>query len=341
MLPSPAVAKYKRKRLVASPRKRIVETLTTRSRITNLGVYLLVGLCAVSLLLNLRYWTFHQSVHQYSNRGHPGPLSLATTKRPSTRKGLNHLIIVPCHSIWKGTSSWSDEKDWILESYQKGAGRVHAFYEHITQSVEIAQKDPHSLLVFSGGQTRPRSTTTEAESYLRLAQSAGLFPEPKPDSLPFERATTENYALDSYQNLLFSIARFREFTGHFPSLVTVVGYEFKRPRFTELHREALRWPINKFTYVGVDPEHVDSSIVIQGEKQNGYIPYTLDKYGCHSMLLTKRRQRNPYSRFHPYYTSAPELAPLLDWCPGAAQGGEATLFEENLPWDHLKILRDS
>jgi hypothetical protein len=83
--------------------------------------------------------------------------------------------------------------------------------------------------------------------------------------LLFERSTTENYALDSFQNLLFSIARFHEFTGHFPSTITVVGYEFKKPRFTDLHREALRWPRDKFNYVGVDPKDGHREDAVQGE----------------------------------------------------------------------------
>jgi len=101
------------------------------------------------------------------------------------------------------------------------------------------------------------SSTTEAESYLRLGQTRGILPNQSPTTQPFGRATTENFALDSYQNLLFSIARFREYTGHFPIQITVVGYDFKRPRFEELHRSALRWPKNKFNYIGVDPEHAD------------------------------------------------------------------------------------
>ncbi len=115
------------------------------------------------------------------------------------------------------------------------------------------------------GQTKPLSTTTEAESYLRLAQASGLIPVETAKSFVHARATTENYALDSYQNLLFSVARFREFTGHFPRKITVFGYEFKRARFIELHREAIHWPIEKFSYIGVDPDHDGSTAAIEGE----------------------------------------------------------------------------
>ncbi|KAH9485203.1 hypothetical protein JR316_0002110 [Psilocybe cubensis] len=157
------------------------------------------------------------------------------------------------------------------------------------------------------------------------------------------RTTTENYAMDSYQNLLFSIARFQEFTGHFPTKITIVGYEFKRQRFTELHRKAIKWPRNKFYYVGVDPNHDGGTNAIEGEKKNGYLPYSLDLYGCHSLLINKRRSRNPFARYHPYHTSSPEIASLLDWCPGDAEGGEDTLFEGDLPWAKIQktISRDT
>jgi hypothetical protein len=67
----------------------------------------------------------------------------------------------------------------------------------------------------------------------------------------FTRVTIEDASLDSFQNVLFSIARFREFTGAYPTRITVVGHGFKRRRFERLHRLALRWPKLRFTYEGV------------------------------------------------------------------------------------------
>lgn len=75
----------------------------------------------------------------------------------------------------------------------------------------------------------------------------------------FPRATTETYALDSYQNLLFSFARFHEITGRYPVQVTVVGYEMKRRRFEELHRAALRFPATHFEYIGIEPAKEEES----------------------------------------------------------------------------------
>lgn len=249
-----------------------------------------------------------------------------------TIRGLNHLIIVPGHAIWKGGDPRLrlDNDQWLLEPYQKSGRRVAAFFAHIERGAELARNDGASLLVFSGGQTRLLSTTTEAQSYMALATSADVFHSPA----PFLRATTEDYALDSFQNLLFSIARFHEYTGHYPIEITVVGYEFKRLRFIDLHRTAIRWPIQRFHYIGIDPEDGHNlTAAEEGERESGYLPFSNDSYGCHSILLAKRRQRNPFVRFHSYYTSCPELQSLFDWCPTASDGGEAALFKGDLPWD--------
>ena len=216
---------------------------------------------------------------------------------------------------------------------------------------------------------------------MRLAALSSLLPHLHSPSasptLPILRATTEDHALDSFQNLLFALARFHEYTGRWPARVTVVGYEMKRRRFEELHRAALRWPAERFVYVGIDAEDgADAATAKQGEVrrdvvhplfspsllpplflsfarapalthappppapspqqlQNGYLPYTQDTYGCRGALLQKRRARNPFARFHSYYSSAPELGPLFNWCPSRAEGGPTAVYPGPLPWDEL------
>ncbi|KAI0656673.1 hypothetical protein C8Q70DRAFT_1115349 [Cubamyces menziesii] len=329
------------------------DVLLTRARVTNLGFLLLAGFAALSFLVNL-VWYFSSSspdaYHVHDGPYVPPRAIWDTIQRERALAEVDHLIMVPGHAIWKGASLEErfDEDQWVLEPYQRGGGRVAAFFKHILAAVELARQDEHSLLVFSGGQTRPSSTTTEAESYMRLASISDLLPtlssssssSSTPASPPVLRATTENYALDSYQNLLFSVARFHEYTGRYPARITVVGYEMKRRRFTELHRAALRWPQARFEYVGIDAdgdaEAQGGASAQQGELQNGYLPYTQDTYGCHGVLLDKRRARNPALRVHPYYTSAPELGALLNWCPGRAEGRQTAVFPGPLPWDHLK-----
>ncbi|KAG0704738.1 hypothetical protein DFH29DRAFT_910719 [Suillus ampliporus] len=288
MLPSPVSSNRRGtsqhlRSFSTSDLKRALSLLRVRSRFTNLSILILAGCFCISFLYNLAF-IFSPSPSSLAAYTPPQSI-LSTIARNSTLENLTHLVIVPGHAIWTGTQSDQvlDEDRWTLEEYQRGGGsyRISAFVEHIRRGVEITLKDDTSLLIFSGGQTRLQSTTTEAESYMRLATTLGLF---HPDSEQthhesyFPRATTETYALDSYQNFLFSLARFHEVTGRYPLQVTIIGYEMKRRRFEELHREV----------------------------NNGYTPYKADLYGCHDFLLAKRRARNPFLRFHP-------------WCPDDAR----------------------
>ncbi|KAJ6602195.1 hypothetical protein B0H10DRAFT_2167366 [Mycena sp. CBHHK59/15] len=300
-----------------------LKSLLNRSRATNLAVLGLVFFTAVSFLLNVKLYYFSFLDPKPSSA--PFPLNILAPVT-NIHSNLKHLIIVPGHGIWKGTNPDLRLKtdEWTFESYgtSKESSRLEVFFQHISNAARLALEDQRSLVVFSGGQTQPTSTTTEGESYLRLALSANLF-----QSDTFNRATSESYALDSFQNLLFSIARFREYTGSYPEQITVVGYEMKRARFMDLHRAAIRWPENRFNYIGIDANE-DNSQARQGERQNGYLPYLEDIYGCHGFLANKRRQRNHHARFPPYYSSCPEMGPLLGWCPEVY----TQLFSGDVPW---------
>lgn len=51
-----------------------------------------------------------------------------------------------------------------------------------------------------------------------------------------------------------------------PEKITIVGFEMKRRRFVELHRAALRWPQDRFHYIGVDlADREKSEQAAQGE----------------------------------------------------------------------------
>jgi len=163
---------------------------------------------------------------------------------------LKNLVMVAGHSIYTSSScgKFNKEESWFLESYQKHPGQAATFIDHIKEGVETAGKDDASLLLFSGGETRkdagPRS---EAQSYWLVADSNGWFG--KQESVK-QRALTEEHARDSFENLLFSVCRFRELTGTYPQNITVVSYDFKEERFADLHRSAIGFPESRFNYVG-------------------------------------------------------------------------------------------
>lgn len=150
---------------------------------------------------------------------------------------------------------------------------------------------------------------------------------PGPVSSPlkrrFQRAHTEEYARDSYENLLFSLCRFHELTGSWPANVTVVGYEFKRHRFETLHAPALRWPSSRFGYLGtVAPDPAAAVAAEQGVMD----AWAAQPYGCGAQLTAKRVGRDPFSRGVPYLARCAALHPILEWCGPVP-------FGEELPWD--------
>lgn len=151
------------------------------------------------------------------------------------------------------------------------------------------------------------------------------------------RTTTEKSATDSYQNVLFSIARFHEVTGSYPKLVTVISHEFKRDRFQQLHRASLRYPEERFRFVGIDPDW-EKTVSIKEEtlKFEGMTrkAWKTDPYACaeNGELKTKRRARNPWRRFNSYSTSCPELKGLLSWCGLGDVSSELRIYPGMLPW---------
>ncbi|CAA3007203.1 uncharacterized protein C57A10.07-like [Olea europaea subsp. europaea] len=134
---------------------------------------------------------------------------------------FKNLVTVAGHSIYTSSSceKVDNEDSWFLESYQRHPGQAATFVTHIQKGVDIAADDDEALLLFSGGETRkdagPRS---EAQSYWVVAESKGWFG--KQDNVR-SRALTEEHARDSFENLLFSVCRFRELTGTYPQNITV------------------------------------------------------------------------------------------------------------------------
>ena len=144
------------------------------------------------------------------------------------------------------------------------------------------------------------------------------------------RTITEEYATDSYQNLLFSICRFHEVTHTYPKKISMVSFTFKQTRFENLHANAIHYPLSNFHYVGVDPPsstgfNLDESS--EGERTNSLVPYQTDPYGCHTKVLQQKRiERNPFVRMPPYELTCPEMKDILSWC------GPDMIPKSSVPW---------
>lgn len=241
-----------------------------------------------------------------------------------------------------------EDSTWFLYDYQQNRGLPNAIIRHIQAGIKLALADPNALLVFSGGQTRAiTGPESESASYYRVSDTLKLwkgrdvFRNDNSDinddattdtttTTVRARTTSEDFATDSFENFMFSICRFREITGRYPDNISVVSFTFKQERFETLHANALRWPIDHFHYVGIDPPAstgFDLAVSTEGEKNNSLLPFMTDPYGCHSDILQqKRKERNPFSRLAPYKLTCPEMKTVLKWC------GPELIPEEDLPW---------
>lgn len=233
--------------------------------------------------------------------------------------GLKNLVVVAGHAVYvvDDFDNPAGDESWSLQEFQKGEPRF--YIEHIRRGVEMAAQDAGALLVFSGGQTRREAgRRSEAQSYRLIAEHFDWW---KTDVSP--RTACEEYARDSFENLLFGICRFHECTANYPQHVAVVSWAFKRERF-QLHREAIRFPSTRFHFEGAG-NPVDLASAVEAERRNAVEPFKCDPYGTGGRLAEKRDDRNPFGRRHPYESSCTVLSGLL-----RHRGTE--LYAGALPW---------
>lgn len=159
------------------------------------------------------------------------------------------------------------------------------------------------------------------------------------------RLTTEDLATDSYQNVLFSILRFRSQTGGYPRRVTVVTHEFKRTRFTECHFPALGlvpWTREDktrgnipITVIGINPpeEVTPLESLVRGEAGKGIGLWKKDLYGTGAELSSKRSQRGWLEADNGLFLHA-DLEEVVEQLVCWNSGEENDLFPriEELPW---------
>lgn len=239
---------------------------------------------------------------------------------------LKSAIVVCGHALYHGGPKLNpahlatSDEHWSLQSFQTGEGKY--FVSHIESAVRLAAEATDSLLIFSGGQTRFPHRLSEAQGYHDIASVFDFWGIDDVRS----RVTTEEFARDSFDNILFSIARFTECVGTLPERLTVVSWGFKEER-CRYHSSCIHWPQSKYQFVGVGtPENLKQA---EESEQRTLEQFRKDPagYGCGGGALgSKKNARDPYRRQHGYSTSCPDLAIILTW------RGQTTLSESDIPW---------
>ena len=261
-----------------------------------------------------------------------------------------NLIIVPGHAAFETNTTPDELPDrpfdvendpWVLASFQKGEPKFYG--EHMQVGLDLAGEDHNSLLVVSGGFTRPDSVNgrydwSEADSYLHAAERTGWMRTLAKSSI--ERSTrlgnrisiptravetpegkriyvaSNEYARDSIENVLGDIATFKALSGTLPESITVAGWKFKDERFRE-HAEVIGIPSNRFNYIGVNNPDDNLAAASIGEEKTLYAfrkdPLGRDLEGKPNhpeypgSLAHKRRERDPLRRGNPHWDMAEEI----------------------------------
>ena len=274
----------------------------------------------------------------------------------------NHLVIVPGHAVLNIDQTTIDtlnsEKAWKLLDYQEKQGLPQIISSHIQTALNITRSDEKSVLLFSGGQTRvDAGPISEGLSYYIYSKKMKWLEDIE------SQVFVEEYSRDSLENLMFSLCRFKEVTGRYPSQVTVVGFDLKKERYSTLHREAVDFPISSFSYVGLKPLSLtfNHNTAAAGE-QKTVSSFQHNMYGCSflpspvyhgqsnlrgginhtkqnteptsSEIVAKRLARNPFKRSIPYELSCSEMGPLFRWC-GPEKFGADSFRHYSLPWNRI------
>lgn len=127
------------------------QTLYPWRRIFNkrqLPFLIILTLFIISITFNLvQYGRHHRSLVKTASI-----TSFSTDPVPQSRLlESNHAIIVAGHAIFVGslTDNLHSDENWVLEPFQR-KGQVSTFIQHIEKGLEVAGKDPKSILIFSG-----------------------------------------------------------------------------------------------------------------------------------------------------------------------------------------------
>ncbi|XP_028555426.1 uncharacterized protein C57A10.07 [Dendrobium catenatum] len=235
-------------------------------------------------------------------------------------KNLHNLVMVAGHSIYISSTcgKFDSEDSWFLEPYQKHPGQAATFIAHIKEGVKIAAQDENALLLFSGGETRngagPRS---EAQSYWAVAEAKGWFG--KGTHLHLEHKKAEGAEEEVAPTPILILAppcqnfQLDQLVEQFDHGNMVVSYDFKKERFSDLHRSSIRFPEERFFFVGT-PTTPDSKDAAMAGEAIVRAQFQVDPYGCTGSLQDKRLKRDPFHRSVPYPGGCPELKSLFSYC---------------------------
>ena len=130
-----------------------------------------------------------------------------------------HAVIVPGHAIFQ-------DGRWYGGFY----GDDRFYEQHVRDGVTLHDSLDSSVIVFSGGRTRPDHEAVRSGGVTN-AEGEGMLEYAKQYCPALRNSIAETFARDSFENVLFSLLAFRHHLGEWPASVHLVSWPFKALRF--------------------------------------------------------------------------------------------------------------
>ncbi|KFY16130.1 hypothetical protein V492_01547 [Pseudogymnoascus sp. VKM F-4246] len=270
----------------------------------------------------------------------PGPLPDLGTQLSETIAKVNEpfkqaekppgpptkLVVVCCLATWVG--SMDADNEWIAMPEQgemRGwslnmatPSEKECWKRQILKGLEVLKAmDGQGVLMFSGGPWLEWNQTSAATSYHNLAKTSnywGSFKGEKYKDYP-SRIIKEERAMDSLQNIMFSLIEFNRRYRFFPEEMTVISYELKRARFEKLHfrtAKDIRLPTDQAgvvvswqgipTFIGINPRELNdksksdkAAALMELEAEMFDVWGGSSRLGIRQALRRRRKKRNRWA----------------------------------------------
>ncbi|OAF55462.1 hypothetical protein VC83_08260 [Pseudogymnoascus destructans] len=257
----------------------------------------------------------------FAKLGAANAAQAAGPAEPVVPAASKKLVVVCCLATWIGKKDTEDK--WVAmpgQGTRKGWGMDMAnpserecWRRQICKGLEVLKEmDGEGVLMFSGGPWYDNRISA-AKSYRDFARASNYWGYLKGDKYKdySSRIITEDRAMDSLQNVMYSLIEFNIRYKNFPEEMTVISYELKRQRFENLHfktAKAILFPTAQAgidvswqgipTFIGIDPRDLtenyrsEKAIAIGELEMQIMDLWTGSPYGLSEELMNRKEKRN-------------------------------------------------
>ena len=218
------------------------------------------------------------------------------------------LLILHCYGVYHRGVFHADYPEY-----------VRIYEQQLRESFRLLDEGCYDVLVISGGYTKPEAEKSEARGMLDWADELEL---PRKKGI----ALLEEYAKDSFENLLFSTCRFFQFFGEFPGTVHSCTWKLNTERFGILARQI---SLPRFQVIPVGRRVGEEEIAHKWAELAEEDPFYLKQ----SDSKEKYQKRDPWRKSCPYGQIDEDFRRLFDKLAELkSTGGNPREAKNLIPW---------